>query len=155
MNAAMSRPETTRPHDWVHRLIDFAKDACTRPFAWGSNDCVHFALRWHKTLTERDVLAEAAVLGERLEYSDALGAMRVMQRFADMQTIGEAAFGDPMPNPMFAQRGDILLVKCAGIEHFEGLAFVVLDQGSMLGPGAEGMIALPFDPECVVAAWSI
>lgn len=147
----MSRPNTNRPHDWVNRLSEFVINSRQLPFAWGSNDCFHFAARWYDVITGRNVKEGA----EDVEYDDGLGAMRLVRRFGGMLSLGTAAFGEPLAMPLFAQRGDVLLIESTVINHFEGQVFVVLDQSAMLGPGEGGMVALPFDPAVIVAAWAV
>lgn len=39
-------------------LIEYITDHLQKPFAWGSNDCIHFAVGWIEIATKKDYLSE-------------------------------------------------------------------------------------------------
>lgn len=108
-------PMTQKTPGWETRLIALIAAAHGRPFLWGTQDCATWAFDARAALTEQPSAAEAW----RGQYQTALGAEKVMRRLGwpDRVAMGCDLLGAPLPSPLFAQRGDLLL----GPEHAFGL----------------------------------
>jgi hypothetical protein len=123
----------TRHVDWEHKLGEFFLSRQTQDFQYGSNDCCLFACDCILAITGIDVAADF-----RGRYNSELSAARVILAFTEggkLEHLAEkiaAQHGIEEVKPMFAQRGDIVL-----IEHDEqqALAVVGMDGWSVIGPG--------------------
>jgi hypothetical protein len=123
----------TRHVDWEHKLGEFFLERQTQDFLWGENDCALFACDAALAITGIDLAADF-----RNRYNSELSAARVILAFTEggkLEHLAEkiaAQHGIEEVKPMFAQRGDIVL-----IEHDEqqALAVVGMDGWSVIGPG--------------------
>lgn len=106
-----------------------------KPFAWGSHDCVLFAVGWLNVSTGRDHLAEFGSWGNARE------AMRIVKRLGGLERAVDARL--TRINPHLAKDGDLALYKrCLCL--FSG-AYIV-------GPSHDGLAYINrLEAEC---AWS-
>ena len=100
-------PMTRRTSGWEVRLYEQIEAATGRPFAWGSHDCATWAFDVAASLTGQPSAADAW----RGRYRTARGAERVMRGLGwpDRLAMGCALLGEPLPSPLLAQRGDLVL----------------------------------------------
>jgi hypothetical protein len=109
-----------RHEDWPVRLDEVIERARNRPFKWGQHDCGTWAAEIVFSLT-----------GEKLDlpkgYRSANGSLVAMRRKTGTKTMVSATsyfLGEPLPTPLLAQRGDIVLHQsqalgvCVGAEVF-------------------------------------
>ena len=101
----------TRPYDWPERMAKALDNHREVSFAWGSHDCALFAGDVAQSICGVD-FAE----GLRNRYKTALGAARVLKRFAGggLEQAAEKIARDhdcPEIAPLTAQRGDIVLAE--------------------------------------------
>lgn len=99
-----------RPQDWPARLQSYVAERSERPraFAWGSNDCVHFAAGWLVRLGYPDPLAGFSA------WTSPLGAARVIRAaggFGPAVAERMADLGCPVIPPLTAGRGDLVLLQ--------------------------------------------
>jgi hypothetical protein len=121
---------------WEDRLRIYLRDHQDTPFAYGSFDCLSFAAGAVALLTGTDIMAPF-----RGKYSTHTGAMRIARRVYGSRTVPEVLaammqqHGWKEISPMFAQRGDIVLVefnrdRMVGILHPNGReAVITTDKG--------------------------
>lgn len=92
-----------RREDWLERLHEELEAAADRVFAWGGHDCARFAARCVDAMCGS---AFEVALGERYSDEDSARAWLASADFAELVT---EHIGAPMPNPRFAQPGDVVL----------------------------------------------
>jgi hypothetical protein len=118
-----------RKPGWDVILAEQIDAARTKPFAYGSHDCLTWAFDVRAALTGIDDTGPW-----KGRYTSELGAARVMKRHGvTLSDIGDRLLGEPLPSPLFAQRGDIAFREAYGV--------VAGDQ--VLYPGAAGLVARP------------
>lgn len=99
-----------RVDGWEEILHDEIESAAFRPFAWGTNDCATWAAG-----------VRAALRGEEKQrwgsYKTERGAMLWLKRngYDDLEAWGRDILGEPLPTPLMAQRGDVVLNEAFGI----------------------------------------
>lgn len=127
----------------IAALIDYLDTRLTMPFVWGrsANDCVSFGIGAIVAQTGRDPLP--ADFGD---WADEREAVRLLTAKGGMAA---AVAGVLRPiAPALAMRGDI-----AGIADPRlGLALMVIEGGSLVGPGTAGSERLP--RSAMTMAWS-
>lgn len=136
----MHAVKLTRFPDWPERLAAFLASRHDMPFAWGSNDCAIFAADCILALTGED--AAKAWRG----YKSALGARRRIQKAGGMS--GFAAGLEAVPI-LRANRGDIVLATCEGLEMFG----VLPGNGQYCAPGEFGLVHRPLSD--VITAYRV
>ena len=101
---------SARRDDWPERLDAFIRARRARSFAWGQHDCALFAADAVEAMTGND---PAAVF--RGGYDSAAGALKAIRAagHADLLSAVSAGLGEPLPSPLYAQRGDIAAVPLA------------------------------------------
>lgn len=125
---------------WEDRLVEFIDDRAGKAFVWGSNDCATFASDWVRICTGQ-TLFEA-------DYDDVHGAAAELASRGGMEAAVTAVLGEPLPNPLAAQRGDVGLVETEG-----RVSLVVVIGADVIGPGEEHMTALPLT--ALLKAWRV
>jgi hypothetical protein len=97
----------SRPPFWEHRLAAAIAAARERPFVWGWHDCPTFTFETRTALTGGP---DTATLW-RGRYHCHLGGQRLLRRLGwrSLAEMGCDLLGAPLPTPMLAQRGDIVL----------------------------------------------
>lgn len=97
----------TRYADWPIRLDRFLQAASGRPFSWGEWDCALMACEWVRECRGDD--PGAAFRGR---YTTAIGAARALKRYGagDLESTATMMLGEPLANPLLAQRGDVVSV---------------------------------------------
>lgn len=94
-----------RFEDWPLRLDAAIEAARGKKFEWSQHDCATWALGVAETLTGR------VFVTWRGRYKTEIGAARHLRKLG-CQTVEELAcqaLGEPLPTPLLAQRGDVLL----------------------------------------------
>jgi hypothetical protein len=120
-----------RQDGWEVRLADAVDAVRNAPFQWGQHDCATWAADVRLALTGQD--AAAAWRGR---YKSERGALRAMRRmgFSTLEAGVTGLLGAPLPTPLLAQRGDVVL-------HGEALGVCIGATGLFLGP--DGLTELP------------
>lgn len=142
----MMPPRPPRLPDWPERLAALLASKRAARFAWGRNDCAMFAADVVHALTGWDPAANL-----RGKYADQSAAQALI---ADAGGLGELAARLLEPRgitelpPLFAQRGDVVLVELQGVQ---ALAVVTTDGVMALGPA--GVHSLPLS--AVQRAWAV
>ena len=130
----------TKPRD-TEALVAFIESRMRAPFAWGKgrNDCISFF--------GGAVLAQTGVnrLAALPNWTTQRGALRVLKGLGGL----EAAIDSVLTPVAMAQaaRGDGALVKTAS-----GLAVMVIEGETLVGPGLDGTERLP--RAAMIRAWS-
>lgn len=125
-----------RFEDWPERLHDAVQAARGESFAWGTHDCVTWTFAVVAAITGVDHDADC-----RGTYDSRAGALRRMAEVfgCGLEDAVTSRLGDPLPTPLFAQRGDVVAIDtddgpalgiCLGAE----LAFIAQDGGVTLRP---------------------
>lgn len=125
---------------WEDRLFEFVDARLHMPFAWGTNDCIGFAVDWIELCT-----------GERVfeaEHDDAAGAAAALAKRGGIVQAITDVLGEPLPKPRGAQRGDIGLVEIEGRQ-----SAVVVIGADAVGPGENGLHSVPID--ALTMAWRV
>jgi hypothetical protein len=126
----------TRAHDWEIRLSEFLVENQDKPFVWNENDCCTFACNAALAMTGVDLAADF-----RGRYDSDLSAARVIIAFTSGGDLEDLAvkvaqqFGLEEVAPLFARRGDIVLVPEETPNGRKALAIVGMDGWSLVGPG--------------------
>jgi hypothetical protein len=120
-----------RQDGWEVRLADAVESVRNTPFQWGRHDCATWAADVRLALTGQD--AAAAWRGR---YKSGRGALRVMRRmgFRTLEAGVTGILGAPLPTPLLAQRGDVVL-------YGDALGVCIGATGLFLGP--DGLVELP------------
>ncbi len=139
-NARISRRE-----DWAERLHALIESRKTAPFAWGAHDCCLWVCDCILTMTGHDPAAE----NFRGQYSDALGAARLLKKLGGVEAIAEkqcAAAGFAAVPVAFAQRGDVALADLGDANAPTGTkspALGIVESGHGVFPVAVGLQWVP------------
>jgi hypothetical protein len=124
----------TRKLNWESLLAQFLESRRLQPYAWGTNDCCTFSADSILALTGVDIAEEFR------GYKDQDGALAAIKRVCGGADAEDAVrwcaktYQMTEVSPLFAQRGDLLLVQnaghiIAGIVDMHGKASVVADGG--------------------------
>ena len=97
-----------RRHDWQARLDAVLRDAETRPFAWGRQDCALFACDCIAAMCDEDPAARFR--GRYRSGSGAYGAIRRLGGARDLAGLATKVLGASIA-PAFARRGDLAEVE--------------------------------------------
>lgn len=154
--------------EWPGLLARHILDATDRVFEWGVHDCCVFAADGVLAITGCDPIARA-----RGRYRDEKRAAVVVRDIGGMG-VPEAAevlmteFGAPPVHPVFAQRGDLVLIHAPVMSSREqrGLAGGALRAENndwcmgLIAPNGQVAVAAPrglafFDPRAAARAWRI
>lgn len=111
-----------RHQHWATRSFhEFLRGRRAAPFAWGTNDCALFAADAIQAFTGVDIAAEFRGVDGKPAYTDEASAMALIAKVTGGSTIEDAAAWCAekhglveWSNPLFAQRGDLVLVENAG-----------------------------------------
>lgn len=91
--------------DWPKRLDQAIEAGRSKPFVWGSHDCVLFAADVVLALTGEDLAAQW-----RGQYDSAETALRAIHKGGGLITMAADALGEPVP-VLSARRGDVVLYR--------------------------------------------
>lgn len=127
---------------WDMRLMECVQAAQTKPFEWGSHDCVTFAADCVRAMTGCDPLKGVEPWG------DAKGALRAIQARGGLSDAITSLFGEPIP-PAMARRGDVGMTD----GDVTGFGLLVCCGDVWVGPGLDGLQRLPLD--VVRQAWRV
>lgn len=149
----------TRMEHWATRSFhDFLLSRAKLPFAWGSNDCALFAADAVLAITGTDIAADF-----RGKYTDEKSAGALIETVTGRTAIEDAAAycakkaslvewvdKDGKPLPLFAKRGDLVVVEdggrfIAGVIHLSGRHAVSVSEA--------GLVRIPISK--VVRAWQV
>jgi len=128
--------------DWQQAIGDLFIERISEPFNWGFNDCALFAADCFRAATGTDPAD-----GLRGTYSDAIGAVRVIDALGGLGAIASRHCGAPI-DPAMASFGDIGIISNSGrpcLAVFGGQFFHA--------PGADGLKIFPV--ETCLQAWSL
>lgn len=135
-----------RSQDWPERLAAFIDARRYAPFAWGTNDCATLAADAVLELTGVDPMASLrGTYGTEDEADGVISAAGGLEALADSLA---AAAGLGACLPLFAQRGDVVLV-----EHGNILALGVVTGDAVAVPGPDGLAFLPL--RAAARAWAV
>lgn len=123
----------TRVQDWPSRLAELITWAEHRPLAWGSHDCCTLAADAVQATTGTDPLADL-----RGTYSTEAEAAAVLARLGGLRAAMCARFGEPLPNVLLAQRGDLVLIAAGNT-----LAMAVCTGHLAVAPGPDRLQRIP------------
>ena len=147
-------PLLKRRRDWVDR---FEKAVCERiemAFSWGSHDCVMAAVHCIKAMTDEDVAKHLR------GYKTLRGARYRIARYGGIQGLAEDVaerYGVEEVKPMFAQRGDCVVVRGDIVDPETGtdevLGVVALSGHHVLVADEKGWREFPLTS--VVRAWRV
>lgn len=129
--------------DWPERLADYIEARRGVPFAWGVNDCAHFAAGALQALTGADPLG-----AWRGRWADEAQAQQVLQALGGIAWAARQLLGRPLRHPALAPRGAVVCARMAGVPIL----------GVLLGPVwcAPGAHGLEFRPAHEVRlAWGV
>ena len=121
---------------WTSLLAARLEAAREAPFVWGQHDCATWAFDLRRDLTGGE---DVAALW-RGRYRTQMGAVRVLRRLGwpSLEAAGRDLLGAPLPSPMLAQRGDIVLGG-------EDPAFGICIGARAAFVSPEGLVLLPLD----------
>lgn len=133
--------------DWPSRLDGVIRGAAKRPLSYGEHDCCLFVADAVFAMTGIDAAAPF-----RGKYRSALAAYRLLAPMGGIvgavTTIATQYRFEEVP-PLFAQRGDVVLVRNAG----RLLLGVVAPNGHIAATGYDGIVFLPLSH--AVNAWRV
>lgn len=120
-----------RVRGWEDILAAEVEAARRAPFIWGQHDCALWAMSVRAKLLGIDAPDWAG------RYATRIGAFRHLRKvgYENLTAAGLAIMGNPLPNPLFARRGDVVLTDAVGI--CIGLQFVTPLEGR------DGLAAYP------------
>lgn len=125
-----------RKENWPLLLSRFIRSRKALPFAWGSNDCVFFAIACAEELTGEPLTAEWVDT-----YSTKVQAQAIMDTHGGILALISDIMGmQPHSQPKKAQRGDIVVMPLAG-----GMTAGVVDDTAqkVISVTESGIIRLP------------
>jgi len=134
-----------RLQDWQPRLMAAVREGARTPFAWGEHDCCMFAAACVDAMCGGDL--KGAIRG-LLSYTDEIGAYRAIVKAGGLDYLVTTFIGNPLPNPRYAQPGDVVLLVNEGRDV---LGIVVGHAAIAAAPS--GVVTLSLAD--VRAAWSI
>jgi hypothetical protein len=134
-----------RRPDWPLLLEVYIERLRAQPFAWGTHDCVTFAIGWLELA--RSDLSPREELAESLDYSTVVGALRALRGRELQEAVDDWGRLTSVAVP-FAQRGDLVLVETSGRP---SLSVCVGDYAA--GPGITGLELVPL--VTARAAWRV
>jgi len=95
-----------RKQGWPEILAAEIEAHRNRPFEWGVHDCALFAADVVQAMTDVDYSGKF-----RGRYSTEAEANELLERMGGLEAIATDALGEPLDNPRFAQRGDVILIN--------------------------------------------
>jgi hypothetical protein len=107
------------------KLHDYIADRLKTPFAWGTNDCVTFAVGWAEIATGRSLLPQD-------RWQTELQAARIIKRHGGLVAALDAHFNQIHPHR--AKDGDLALS--------DGVVSLV-SGAHLLAPGKDGLLFKP------------
>lgn len=121
-----------RFHNWEVKLGEFLFTRRDQPFTYGYNDCCMFAFDAALAMTGVDI-------GEQFrgKYDSDLSASKLIIRFTNGGNLGDLIeklaiqYGLPEVKPLFARRGDIVLIPS---EPRKALGIVDMNGWNVVGP---------------------
>jgi len=125
----------SRKEGWEAKLAQFFKKCETATFEWGHHDCSMFVANAVLEMTGTD---PAAIY--RGTYSDAEGALKILEERGGITGVGDWAFGDRVP-ALSLQRGDVAAILNG--EGQEAIGIVALDGMRVNAIMGEGYGSVP------------
>ena len=86
-------------------LSDYLAEKTNEPFKWGENDCMLFAAKFVKRITDKDFYSDYGSYNTRQQ------AQALIKKHAGIEQMVTNALGEPHDNYRKAQRGDIVLMR--------------------------------------------
>lgn len=128
---------------WEQRLADYLAVRAVRKFRWAHNDCCLFAADAVVAITGVDPAREL-----RTQYRSRADAQALLDARGGLEAVATAALGEPLPTPLCAQRGDVVLVVDG-----DRSALGICIGAHVAGPGMHGMATVPLANG--VCAWRV
>ena len=131
-----------RTQDWPELLaahIDQRKDM---PHRFGSNDCCRFVMDAVLSMTGHDPIAD-------LRKIKTAKAIARLLRETPLREIITQRMGEPLPSPLMAQRGDVVMLAQGDDEHLLALCL----GETWAAPGPERLEV--GDMQRAVCAWAV
>lgn len=142
-------PLPARLPDWPERLAAMFTAHAELPFRWGEHDCFIFAAAAVQALTGADPLG--ALRGQWYCRRSAAALLRATG--GGIAGAVSSRLGPPMASPVWAQRGDIVLVRGAAPGSLHRRWLGVCDADRVRGPGPQGMASVGM--EQALLAWGV
>ncbi len=136
----------SRVADWPTQLAVYLASVKYKPFAWADNDCCTFAAGAVLAITGVDHLAP-----HRGKYATAKGAARMLAKASGLQGWVVQCLGEPLPRPVLAQRGDVVLYETQDV--FGPAALGICVGAQLAAPGPDRMVLVPIT--LATAAWRV
>lgn len=99
----MAPPALRRLPRWPERLDAYIERRRALPFEWGTNDCFAFCMGAVEAITGRNPYPST--------WTDALSAMREIERHGTLEAVLASVLGRAGQNWREARRGDIVLAE--------------------------------------------
>jgi len=142
-----------RKEHWERSFFDYLLAAETRPFLWGQFDCCLFVAGAAQSVTGIDVTQDFPPF-----YSDEEGAREYLAKMGGLPDLFDAAFlplGAARISPLYAKRGDIMLLELPSGEGFEMMGAVVMGRDvTFLTDQGMRSVSLPVAAGLSAQAWS-
>jgi hypothetical protein len=126
--------DVTRIDGWERLLAEAVETARSTPFQWGVTDCACWAFDVRARLTGGEDVAARW----RGRYTSAAGSVRIMRSlgWSNIEAMGRALLGAPLPAVLLAQRGDLVLME-------KGFGVCLGAQAVGMGEAGLGWAAMP------------
>jgi hypothetical protein len=139
---------------WATRgYHNFLLERAHSPFVWGANDCSSFAADGVKAITGTDIADDF-----RGKYHDKESAFALIKSVTGGSTVADAApycakkHGlEELPNPLFAQRGDLVVFVAPTGDLVSGS--IHLNGSQIVAMGEDGLWMFPITE--VKRAWHV
>lgn len=136
-----------RHSDWMARLMRAVETAQVLPFVYGLHDCCTFAAYCVDAVREDSRIG--ASMQQQHPYHDEEGAYEYIETQGGLAGLVTQYLGAPMDNPLYAQPGDVCVVRDVDGKEVVG---VIVGHG-VVAPGSMGLRSLPVNNP--LAAWSV
>lgn len=132
-----------RPEGWQDRFWEAMDEAREADFEWGSHDCVLFAAKMARAISDRDYVADARAAFAWSSASEALELTR-----GGLQALIESVLGPMGPWTRLSQGDLVLILDDEGRE-----SLVVHDGCQFIGVAEHGVKPIPM--RCAVGGWKV
>ena len=131
-----------RAQDWPELLAAHIEQRKDLPHQMGVNDCCRFVADAIRSMTGADPMADLRGI------KSAKAAARLL-RTTPLQELVTQRLGEPLPSPLMAQRGDVVLLMQGDDEHLLALCL----GETWAAPGLQGLEI--GDMQRAVCAWAV
>jgi hypothetical protein len=120
-------------------LADYITEHLSKPFQWGVNDCVGFAVGWLEIATGKDYLSKYR------PWDSALSAARKVADLGGLDVLFDAEL--TQINPHLAQDGDLAIIRGTAFIYSGAHVVSVGESGLAFLPRTEAKYAWSHAPE--------